>query len=122
LVREAKLGSNAIFVGKLIKLVEPRNDDGTFTGEVIAEFEVERAWTPLKNSRLTVYTTNICCICGFPFHEGIRYIVYASGKDKLYTTICMRTRPIGDGESGDEKYLGMPMIPERKRSSLDPIS
>ena len=112
-VKKAKASADAVFVGRLVKLVEPKNRDGSLTGEVIAEFEIERAWTDVKTSRITVYTTNICCICGFPFHKGMRYIVYASGKQKLHTTICTRTTTLTEEGSPDERYLGIPVVFEK---------
>ena len=112
-VNKAKANADAVFVGRLVRLVEPKNRDGSLTGEVIAEFEIERAWTDVKTSRITVYTTNICCICGFPFHKGMRYIVYASGKQKLYTSICTRTTILSEEGSPDERYLGLPVVFEK---------
>jgi len=36
--------------------------------------------------------------CGFPFHEGITYLVYATGEpDHLLTTACSRTRVYRQG-------------------------
>lgn len=117
-VNDAKENADAVFVGKLIKLVEPKNADGKPTGDVIAEFEVERAWTDMPTSRVKVHTTNICCICGFPFRKGMRYIVYASGKDRLSTNICTRTALLLEEGSPDERYLGVPVIFEKGKKII----
>jgi hypothetical protein len=122
-VKKAKVTSDAIFVGKLVRLVEPKKDDGSFTGEVIAEFEVKRAWKGITSSRVTIYTTNICCICGYEFSEGATYIVFAYGKEKLSTSRCMRTTPIAEeGISNDEKYLGKPQVIRDDKKSLGSTS
>lgn len=122
-VKKAKQGAEAVFVGKLVRLTEPKKDDGSFTGEVIAEFEVKRAWKGITSSKVTVYTTNICCICGYTFSEGATYIVYAYGKDRLTTNICTRTIPIGvESESNDERYLGKPLTIKEDKKSLGSTS
>lgn len=118
-VKDAKKGASAVFVGKLVRLTEPKKPDGSLTGEVIAEFEVDRAWKGVRSSKITVYTTNICCICGFPFHEGATYLVYAAGEKKLYTNICTRTVSIGVGsKSEDEEHLGKAIVVVAEQKKL----
>jgi len=118
-IRDGKAEAKAVFVGKLKKLEEPTNPDGKLTGEVIAHFEVERAWKGGIAEDITVYTTNTCCICGFPFSEGQRYIVYAHGENRLVVSMCSRTRRLDVAASPDESYLGMPKHIERKRIILE---
>lgn len=117
-VRDASSDAAAIFVGKLVKLEEPRGSDGELTGEVIAQFEVERTWKGTVTETIVVYTTNRCCICGFPFVEGARYIVYSHGTGRLAVSMCSRTRQLDSAISPDEIYLGKPKYIERKRISL----
>jgi len=96
----------ALFVGKVIKVSEPK--DGERSVEV--EFRVDRAWLGAKSSRMTIRTEASSAACGYSFEEGLTYIVYAYRYDDVISVgLCSRTRIIkGQNGSPDEKYLGVP--------------
>jgi hypothetical protein len=53
--------------------------------------------------------------CGFAFHQGVTYLVYASGlPGALLTGICQRTRPEAEASS-DVAALGQPGVDRRER-------
>jgi len=44
-------------------------------------------------TEVLVFTLPTAGQCGFPFQEGVEYLVYATGElDHLHTTVCSRTR------------------------------
>jgi hypothetical protein len=108
-ITRAKANADAVFVGKLVKIVRPN----TITGQIIAQFEIERSWSDHATSKISIYTAWGTAMCGFPFQKGMRYIVYASGDERLQTTICTRTALLVDDWSPDERYLGIPFLYEK---------
>lgn len=61
-------------------------------------------------------TSTACCICGYPFRVGERYLVYASngyeGEPELWTNICTRTKSLANA-ANDVKVLGKGQVWER---------
>lgn len=106
-VKASKDTAKAVFVGKVVRVMEPKNEDGSPRGVLLAEFEVVKSWKGVDEKFVIVGTGNVCCTCGYPFTLGRTYIVYAVGDDELFTFMCMRTRYLIDGStSDDEQFLG----------------
>lgn len=70
-----------------------------------AFFFVSKSWKGPYKRDLVVSTLRSESMCGFPFEEGKRYLVYASaGEWGPTTSICTRTRPVAEATK-DQKTL-----------------
>lgn len=103
----SKTQAAAIFTGKVVSIRysdEKMNDTPT---KMYVKFAVERSWKGQATEFIEVETANICCICGYTFEAGKKYIVYAHSSDNtsLSVSSCSRTSEITT-KSLDEKYLG----------------
>lgn len=80
--------ATAVFAGKAVKIVaDPKHYEVTVT------FEVSRAWKGDAGKTVAVTTARDGAACGFSFHEGDGYLVYATAvENKLYTGLCTRTQ------------------------------
>src|SRR5215203_3326132 len=107
-VNDSAKQSDVLCVGKVIKLIESRSSNGHEI--MVVKLEVARGWLGTKGPKMTIRTFASSAACGFPFHEGLTYIVYAQIFEKdLYASLCSRTAIIkGQYGSPDERYLGMP--------------
>ena len=85
--REALVDARAVFVGQVV------------ARDLIAEyryrttFELDRVYKGDRAQRIEVYDTG--WNCDYSFEDGESYLVYAYGEldDRLYTSICSRTKP-----------------------------
>ncbi len=85
--REALVDARAVFVGQVV------------ARDLIAEyryrttFELDRVYKGDRAQHIEVYDTG--WNCDYPFEDGESYLVYAYGEldDRLYTSICSRTKP-----------------------------
>lgn len=105
----------AVFAGKVTRIDEVKNARGAPSGVVKVTFAVLRAWKGASANRIVVSTTNVCCICGYPFEVGGEYLVYASGESvgDLRTSICTRTKKLNDAAE-DLRFLGDGEITPRR--------
>lgn len=76
------------------------------------EFAVERSWKGDQGEYLELFTGRGSGDCGYSFHQGTRYLVFASrGKDaELYTSICERPAPI---EQASETIANLAKLSKR---------
>ncbi|HWW74259.1 MAG TPA: carboxypeptidase regulatory-like domain-containing protein, partial [Pyrinomonadaceae bacterium] len=94
--------------------------DAVFVGEVVGEskttaggeapdgyrmrlvrFAVEQPLRGVEGAEAEVVTGQGGGDCGYPFERGVRYVVYANRGEKdgrLYTGICMPTRPLAEAD------------------------
>lgn len=99
-VRKAQKRSQALFVGKVIQVLQETEAYG-----VSVKFRVEKVWKGKLSQQVTIFTGNGGGDCGYRFEIGESYLVYASGSnERLSTNICQRTAP--RSEDGDMKLLG----------------
>lgn len=102
---EAMEKAAAVFAGKVTALEADEKDH-----QVRATFEVSRVWKKQAGKTIVVITNENGASCGYTFHEGETYLVYAYEREgKLYTSICARTKvlahakddldALGDGEA-----------------------
>lgn len=97
--------SKAVFVGKVLEIIAPNTPSGEPARVAEVKFKVQKLWKGSVAAEVSVFTANVCCICGYKFRVGGRYLVYAHGPDKLSTDICTRTRKAVDAEI-DLRVLG----------------
>lgn len=97
--------ADAVFSGKVVSL-EPFTEG---FGKVRVTFELAAVWKGLpEGDRVTLTTAADSATCGYPFEDGVSYLVYAYGEgDDLTATLCSRTRPLADADE-DLEALGDP--------------
>ncbi len=103
--------SVAVFKGKVMNINRPTNIGEGFLNPVKVTFAVSESWKGSSDKTLVVSTNPDGASCGFSFKQGQEYVVYANGTaTELVTTICTRTRTIGDA-SEDLSVLGKGTVP-----------
>ena len=107
--------AEAVFSGVVLSTSGERDPAQPERWPVEVTLQVTRRWKGPSADTLVVRTGEGGGDCGYPFQVGAEYLVYASGKDVLYTGICHRTRLVlTAGEDLD--VLGPPLhsVPQRK--------
>jgi hypothetical protein len=107
--------SKAVFVGEVIEIIVPKTASGEPAWFAEVRFKVQRKWKGAVTEDVSVYTGNVCCICGYKFEVGESYLVYAYGTDRLSTNICTRTAKLSEAEK-DLKVLGKAMPPKHGKA------
>jgi hypothetical protein len=115
-VKKARRESQAIFVGKVLEVVEPPNEF-----HVSIRFEIERVWKGPEYSELEIFTGKGGGDCGYKFAVGETYLVYAFGPNELRlgTNICQRTKTVAAARV-DLRYLGKPRFVTRAKFHQPP--
>ena len=96
LIKLERKKSQAIFSGEVTEIIIPKLPSGEESWTATIKFKVLQSWKGIKTETVTVYTTNVCCICGYKFEIGEHYLVYANGtaKGELSTDTCTRTKKL----------------------------
>ena len=80
----------AVFSGKVlsIKNLKPRNK--------IVTLRLNRSWKGNFGRSVTISTSFLSSMCGYPFANGKTYLIYAFGPNRqdLSTSVCTRTAEI----------------------------
>ena len=93
--------ADAVFVGEVASS-EPVDGRQPFAGImsdglVSYSFAVEEVVAGDVGSGVKVISHSSGATCGFPFHEGDRYVVFADERDgRLETNLCSRTEQINE--------------------------
>lgn len=108
--------SQAVFSGKVNKVMEDKSMKGYITKSVI--FEVTNTWKGVNQTQVKIKTGQGGGDCGIDFLEGVEYLVYAKesemyGAKALVTTICDRTNKL-TASTEDLKVLGKGNPPTEK--------
>lgn len=120
-VDSAKDKANAVFVGRVIKVVRVRDRRGVPLWEKYnAVFEVSEQWKGPIKKQIRVSFFAGCCLCDFLFAKGKEYLVYASGDGTtLSASVCGRTKETSNTLLKiDREFLGSP-ISTTPRSKLE---
>jgi hypothetical protein len=88
-------------------------------------FEVKEIWKGIDQSQIIIQTGAGGGDCGFQFHTGQEYLIYASaskeyGGDYLVTSICDKTAQISASQD-DLKILGQGFLPTQKVELFDEL-
>jgi hypothetical protein len=78
--------ADVVFTGKVREVRE--TDDG----KAVARFRVRIVYKGNVRREVRISTASQSAACGFPFHEGSRYTVFAYRDDGLRTGLCSATR------------------------------
>jgi hypothetical protein len=99
-VRKAKVSSEVVFTGEVMKVVE--NFDDSYMS---VELKVLKSWKGQASKEITILTGVHDGNCRFNFQVGIKYLIYASkssmyteGKKHLITTMCDRTAELSNAQ------------------------
>ena len=117
--------STSVFRGQVVSVIEFDPGEPFWGGTKIistqdpttVEFLVETVWKgPLYQTRyLTTFRDSASC--GFPFVEGVTYVVYSA--DGLSTYMCDRTRRLSEA-TDDLEYLGRGYKPVQSLAAPTP--
>lgn len=118
LIELGRKASKAVFVGEVVEISVPTITSGESTWVSEVKFKVRKWWKGAGAEEVSVFTANVCCICGYEFKVGESYLVYAHGENRLSTDTCTRTRKLAEAED-DLKVLGVgTAIKNVRRESL----
>ena len=119
---EGYAGSTSIFMGRVVSVSEfdpgggawswdwgGRNVESTRDPTTI-EFDINTVWKGRAYQTMYLTTYRDSANCGFPFVEGVTYVVYS--EDGLSTYMCDRTRRLSEATE-DLEYLGQGHMPVR---------
>lgn len=109
---EALIESGAVFSGKVTGI---RSDNFS----KVVTFDVDRLWKGISNETVTAVTGLGDADCGFPFQQGVEYLVYAySNEEPFDASGCGRTKPLSNAQE-DLKVLGVGYLPVQNAGSSD---
>ena len=100
--------SVAVFSGEVTEIILKQTIPNEEAPVAEVRFKVFQSWKGVETSTVTVFTANICCICGYNFKVGESYLVYNYASDKngnLWTGMCTRTKSLSEAVK-DLKVLG----------------
>jgi hypothetical protein len=84
-------GATAVFVGEVCGITENRDS-------LSAEFSLEQVWKGSSQKQIIVQTSKYGSDCGIGFRMGVKYLVYAYGKDVLNVSRCSRTKEVDQAQ------------------------
>lgn len=92
--------SQAVFTGEVVEVIDVE-------GNVEVKLKVLQSWKGVQSESVSVFTTSICCICGYSFERGETYLIYtySGNRGELRTNMCTRTQKIADAAI-DLRVLG----------------
>ncbi len=115
LVKLEREKSRAVFSGEVTEIILKETIPGEPAPVAEVSFRVLRSWKGVTTETATVFTANICCICGYEkFKVGDQFLVYTYGSDeneKLWTGMCTRTRSLTEAAL-DLCVLGKGKVPK----------
>lgn len=109
---EALIESGAVFSGKVTEI---RSDNSS----KVVTFDVDRVWKGISNETVTAVTGLGDADCGFPFQQGVEYLVYAySNEEPFDASGCSRTKPLSNAQE-DLNVLGVGYLLAQNAGSSD---
>lgn len=106
LIKLERKKSQAVFSGEVAEIIAPKTISGEEAWTAEIRFKVLQTWKGVTTQTVSVFTANRCCICGYKFAVGERYLVYAYSSDKaLGTNFCTHTKTLSEADV-DLKVLG----------------
>jgi hypothetical protein len=119
---EGLTSSYAVFTGVVTQI---EKNTRTRFGGLEVTLRVKQIWKGDRVEELKVHTAGSSAACGYPFAEGVTYLVYAvrDEADPLRVSLCSRTAPV-DKAKEDLDFLGKPthVFEGRKRGGCSVAS
>jgi Tissue inhibitor of metalloproteinase len=109
-------GIDAVFLGRVDKIESTNGSVGfspgamsmTTMGSLLrVTISIDEVFRGSSAKAIQVYTASSSAACGYSFHEGQKYLIYASAEDKsgqLLVSLCSATKPAEYAEK-DVAYL-----------------
>lgn len=99
--------ADAVFAGKVVSIVDRKSVQWfDSTDSLLVTFQVTTVWKGDAKPALSISTARDGAACGYSFHPGRDYMVYANEfEGALSSTICSRTALLMDAGS-DLLFLG----------------
>jgi hypothetical protein len=111
-IKLARKKSQAVFVGEVTEIIAPKTASGEEAWTAEVRFKVLQTWKGVTTETVSIFTANRCCICGYKFSVGERYLVYAYSSNKdLATSFCTRIKLFSEADA-DLKVLGKNNVPK----------
>jgi hypothetical protein len=119
---KALSGSKAVFSGELVDFEKPPPATTMIEGtmwtimggggpKATATLRVSEVWKGPRQQTMTVTTEADSGVgCGYPFEEGLEYLVYDTGEDPS-VGLCSETKPLSEA-GADLEALGEGQKPE----------
>jgi hypothetical protein len=103
--------SAAVFTGTVLDVGDPGPDPD---GDVAVRVLLKDCWKGTSSDTIRILTPANEGVCGFPFHPGTEYLVFAyvfayQGSGDLYVFLCGRTHQTYAGDP-DIAGLGPPRV------------
>ena len=119
--KEALANSDVVFMGTVVSVREFERDDGLLssTDPTTVEFSVRTVWKGTVSQPMFLTTRRWSESCGYPFLEGVTYVVYS--RDGLTVSLCSRTRPFSEA-TDDLIELGQGQVPTSNATTPKPDS
>lgn len=117
--REALANSAVVFKGTVVSVREYERDDDLLssTDPTTVEFDIQTVWKGTVSQPMFLTTRRWSESCGYPFVEGVTYVVYS--RDGSTVSLCSRTRPLSEA-TDDLAELGPGQIPESDAATPKP--
>ncbi len=101
IAREALSGSDAVFAGEVIDIVDEQGPIMRSDAPKTVTFRVSEAWKGAGGETVDVQTAYSEMSCGYPFNEGDSYLVFASKgiffeEGELEVALCGSTKPLSE--------------------------
>ena len=111
--------SDVVFMGTVVSVREYERDDGLLssTDPTTVEFSVRTVWKGTVSQPMFLTTRRWSESCGYPFLEGVTYVVYS--RDGLTVSLCSRTRPFSEA-TDDLIELGPGQVPMSDATTPNP--
>lgn len=110
--------SDAVFVGTPISQVDTAGGEG---GGLRWSFDVETVHKGEVGATTSLETAGDSAACGIEFREGERYLVFATGQDRIGANLCSGTGPVDRADAETLALLGegSPPTPDRATADTD---
>jgi hypothetical protein len=107
LIDKKRESANAVFSGKVIKIVLPKQSKDKITTSLKVYIRVVEVWKGVTRENVVVTTPKDSSFCGYPFKLNEKYLIYAYRykKEDLSTSLCERTTILENAEE-DIEFLG----------------
>src|SRR5215216_4898558 len=92
LINRRRDSANAVFSGKVIKIVVSGESKERTIISLKVYIKVIKVWKGVTTENVVISTAKASSFCGFPFKVNEQYLVYSDGNKKnLGTSLCTRT-------------------------------
>ncbi len=107
--------SAAVFAGRVVSIDQSTRRNSL--NSITVEFDVSTVWKGSLHQEFELKTAYFTASCGFPFVEGVEYLVYSGNGAEV--GLCSRTRWLSEA-AGDLAELGPGKAPLDSQTGATP--